>query len=130
MAIVIDEAPMLNKVVFEALDRTLKDIKSTNEIMAGIPVMLCGEFRQILPVIRSCTRDNIINACLKKTFLWKEVKLLKLTTIMRVYLHGDREAGAFTEILIMLLTRKTNIFPQPDMVRVAELGNSATSVGD
>ena len=55
---------MLNKAVFEALDRTLKDIRSTNEIMGGIPVMLCGDFRQILPVIRSGTRANIINACI------------------------------------------------------------------
>ena len=55
---------MLNKAVFEALDKTLKDIRSTNEIMGGIPVMLCGDFRQILPVIRSGTRANIINVCI------------------------------------------------------------------
>ena len=47
---------MLNKAVFEALNKTLKDIRLTNEIMGGIPVMLCGDFRQILPVIRSGTR--------------------------------------------------------------------------
>ena len=64
-AIVIDEAPMLNKAVFEALDKTLKDIRSTNEIMGGILVMLCGDFRLILPVIRSGTRANIINACIR-----------------------------------------------------------------
>ena len=55
---------MLNKAVFEALNRTLKDIRSSNEIMGGIPVMLCGDFRQILPVIRSGTRANIINVCI------------------------------------------------------------------
>ena len=62
-AIVVDEAPMLNKAVFEALDRTLKDIKSTKETMCEIPVMLCGVFRHLLPVIRSFTRANLINAC-------------------------------------------------------------------
>ena len=55
---------MLNKAVFEALNRTLKDIRSTNKIMDGIPVMLCGDFRQIKPVIRSGTRANIINVCI------------------------------------------------------------------
>ena len=50
-AIVVDEVTMLNKAVFEALDITLKGIRSTNEIMGAIPVMLCGDFRQILPVI-------------------------------------------------------------------------------
>ena len=71
-AIVTDEAPMLNKAVFEALDRTLKDIRSTNEIMGGIPVMLCGDFRQILPVIRSGTRANIINACIRNHIFGKK----------------------------------------------------------
>ena len=58
----------------------MKDIKATKETMGEIPVMLCGDFRQILPVIRSGTRANIINASIKKSYLWKEVKHLKLTT--------------------------------------------------
>ena len=129
-AIVVDEATMLNKAVFEALDKTLKDMRSTNEIMDGIPVMLCGDFRQILPVIRSGTRVNIINACIKKSYLWKESRHLKLTTNMRVHLHGDKEAGAFTEMLINVGGGKANIVKQPDTVRVTELGNYATSVDD
>ena len=96
-AIVVDEATMLNQAVLEALDRTLKDIKSTNEIMRGISVMLCGDFRQILPVIRSGTRAKIINAYIKKSYLLKGLRHLKLTTNMRVHLHGDREAGAFAK---------------------------------
>ena len=129
-AIVVDEATMFNKAVFEALDRTLKDTRSTNEIMGGIPVMLCGGFRQILPVIRSGTRANIINARIKKSHLWKEVKHLKLTTNMRFHLHGDIEAGAFAEMLINVGDGKANIVQQPDTVRVAKLGSYATSVND
>ena len=56
------------------------DIKSTNETMGGIPVILCEVFRQILPMVRSDTRANIMNARIKKSYLWKEVKHLKLTT--------------------------------------------------
>ena len=44
---------------------------------------------------------------------------------MRVHLHGDREAGAFTEMLKNVVDGKANIAHQPDMVSVAELGNSA-----
>ena len=54
-------------------------MKSNNETMGGIPVMLCGDSRQILPMIRSDTRANIMNACIKKLYLWKEVKHLKVT---------------------------------------------------
>ena len=104
------------------------DIKSTNETMGGIPVMLYGDFRQILPVIRSGTRANIINAWIKKLYLWKEVKHLKQIC---VHLHGDREACAFAETLINIVEGKSsNIVQQPYMVSVAELGNSATSVDD
>ena len=60
----------------------LKDRKSTNETMGGIPVMLCGDFRQILPMIRSDTRANIMNKCTRKVYFWKDVKHLKLTTNM------------------------------------------------
>ena len=52
-----------------------------------------------------------MNACIKKLYLWKEVKHLKLITIrpMRVYLHGDREADAFAEMLIDVVDGKANI---------------------
>ena len=73
--------------------------------------MLCEDFRQIAPVIRSGTRANIINTCVKKLYLWKEVKHLKLTANrpMRVHLHGDRETGAFAEMLINVVDGKANI---------------------
>ena len=48
----------------------MKNIKSTNKTMGGIPVMLCGDVRQILPMIRSDTRANIMNACIMKSYLW------------------------------------------------------------
>ena len=38
--------------------------------------------------------------------------------------------GAFAEMLINVGDGKANIVQQPDMVSVAELGNSATSVDD
>ena len=49
---------------------------------------------------------------------------------MRVHLHGDREPGAFAEMLINVGDGKANIVQQPDMVRVAGLGYNATSVDD
>ena len=92
--------------------------------------MLFKNVRQILPVIRSGTRANIINVRIEKSYLWKEVRHLKLTTNMRVHLHGDREPGAFAETLINVGDEKANIVQQPGTVRVAELGNNATSVDD
>ena len=55
-AIVVDEAPKTNKLAFEALDRTLKDLTGKDRPMGGICMLLCGDFRQILPVIQGGTR--------------------------------------------------------------------------
>ena len=58
-AIVVDEAPMTNRRAFEALDRTLRDMTGSSQLMGGICMLLCGDFRQILPVIPHGTRGDI-----------------------------------------------------------------------
>ncbi|XP_047268357.1 ATP-dependent DNA helicase PIF1-like [Capsicum annuum] len=55
--IIWDEAPMMQRYYFEALDQTLKDIlrfKNTSSLdkpFGGKTIVLGGDFRQILPVI-------------------------------------------------------------------------------
>ena len=71
-AIVVDEAPMTNRRAFEALDRTLRDLTGNSQPMGGICMLLC-DFRQILPVIPRGTRGNIVDSCLKKSYLWDSV---------------------------------------------------------
>ncbi|GFR59159.1 ATP-dependent DNA helicase PIF1 [Elysia marginata] len=129
-AIVVNEAPMLNKSVFEALDRTLQDINSTEYVMGGIPFLLCGDFRQILPVIRSGTRANIVNSCIKKSYLWRDVKQLKLTTNMRVHLHNDSNADAFAKLLLAVGDGKTAVVRQPNMIHILELGNEVNLIDE
>ena len=66
--IIWDEAPMTHKCCFEALDRTLRDILSEtysgNAIVpfGGVPVVLGGDFRQILLVVPKGPRKAIIAA--------------------------------------------------------------------
>ncbi|XP_019170465.1 PREDICTED: ATP-dependent DNA helicase PIF4-like [Ipomoea nil] len=55
--IIWDEAPMMHKFCFEALDRTMRDLmrfvnpRSSDMTFGGKTVVLGGDFRQILPVI-------------------------------------------------------------------------------
>ena len=44
-AIIIDEAPSLNKMVYETIDRSLKDLRNSKNKMGGVPTLLCGDFR-------------------------------------------------------------------------------------
>ena len=50
--IVWDEAPMAHRHLLEALDRTLRDVVGSDQPFGGKVLVLGGDFRQILPVIR------------------------------------------------------------------------------
>ena len=55
--IIIDEASMLHKHAYEAIDRTLQDILNREGVpFGGMPVLFTGDFRQILPVVRDGSR--------------------------------------------------------------------------
>ncbi|XP_021974611.2 uncharacterized protein LOC110869685 [Helianthus annuus] len=88
--IIWDEAPMMQKYAFEALDKTLRDIlgfpayANRERVFGGMPVLLGGDFRQILPVIPKGKREDVVQACINKSYLWKSCKLFRLHRSMRV----------------------------------------------
>jgi ATP-dependent DNA helicase PIF1 len=79
-----DEAPMTSRYCFEALDRTLRDVPSCNDATksslpyGGKTVIFGGDFRQILPVIEGGSRNEIIDASLTASPLWRHVTVLSL----------------------------------------------------
>ncbi|XP_020999729.2 uncharacterized protein LOC107488689 [Arachis duranensis] len=92
--IIWDEAPMLNKMCFEALDRTLRDLMSitdqhkTHQPFGGKVVVLGGDFRQILPVIPKGSRHDILTSAINSSHLWSFCKVLKLHTNMRLLMSS------------------------------------------
>lgn len=88
--IIWDEAPMTHRRCFEALDRTLRDLLSEHAPSNGLVpfggkvVVLGGDFRQILPVVRKGSRASIIDASITNSPLWSHAVLLKLTVNMRL----------------------------------------------
>ena len=91
--IVWDEAPMMHRHCFEALDRSLRDILRNDNngrldiSFGGKVVVLGGDFWQILPVIPKGTRQEIVHATINSSSLWNHCEVLTLTTNMRL-LHG------------------------------------------
>ncbi|XP_021991438.2 ATP-dependent DNA helicase pif1-like [Helianthus annuus] len=100
--IIWDEAPMVHKHAFEALDRTMNDIFNMDtsigsEISFGGKVIVFGgDFRQILPVVPNGGRQEIVNASLCSSYLWSKCKLLRLTKNMR--LTSGRSTSDIEEI--------------------------------
>lgn len=100
--LVWDECTMSHKKAIEALNRTLKDIRSNPSLMGGMVVLLAGDFRQTLPVITRGTPADEINACLKASTLWVHVKKFCLTKNMRVQLHNDTQSGQYAAALLKI----------------------------
>ncbi|GBP87697.1 ATP-dependent DNA helicase pif1 [Eumeta japonica] len=98
--IVWDECTMAHKKSLEALNFTLKDLRRNNNIFGGLMILLAGDFRQTLPVVPRGTPADELNACLKASPLWNNVKKLSLTTNMRVQLQNDQSAAQFSKQLL------------------------------
>ncbi|XP_012836449.1 PREDICTED: uncharacterized protein LOC105957075, partial [Erythranthe guttata] len=82
--IIWDEAPMMHRYCFEALDKTLRSITHVPKPFGGKVVVLGGDFRQILPVVLKASRQDIVHATINSSQLWEECKVLKLHTNMRL----------------------------------------------
>ncbi|XP_076882055.1 uncharacterized protein LOC143530394 [Bidens hawaiensis] len=88
--IIWDEAPMIHKHAFEALDRTLKDVmnvdlgNTSGSLFGGKVVVLIGDFRQALHVVQNVTRNDCVNATISSSYIWSNCKVLKLTKNMRL----------------------------------------------
>lgn len=110
--IVWDECTMSHKAALEALDRTLQDIRGNKRIMGGATLVLAGDFRQTLPVIPRGTRADELKACLKSSYLWRNVRKFHLSTNMRAHLHGDQLSGQFANNLLQLGNGKIKLDAQ------------------
>ncbi|KAI3965334.1 hypothetical protein MKW92_035012 [Papaver armeniacum] len=90
--IIWDEAPMVHRYAFEALERTVKDLmnpsktkkKSKEKIFGGKTLLLGGDFRKILPVIPRGGREAIVDALISRSRLWKHFQVFQLTENMRL----------------------------------------------
>ena len=82
--IIWDEASMTRRQAVEALDNSMRDIMAQPDLpFGGKTVVFGGDFRQVLPVVRKGTRSQIIDAMLRKSYLWESMKHIRLVRNMR-----------------------------------------------
>jgi hypothetical protein len=73
--IIWDEASMVADATADCVNRSLQDILSNSLAFGGMPVVFCGDFRQLLPVIRGGRGEfHTIQTC----SWWREVEILRL----------------------------------------------------
>lgn len=94
--IVWDECPMMRRESFETVDRTLQEVCNKNEPFGGILTVCCGDFRQLLPVVKRGNDADIFNACIKESYLWRQFKIYQLKVNMRV----QEDCDGFSRFLL------------------------------
>ena len=82
--IIVDEAPMCDRLAFEAFERSLRDLMRNDKPFGGKIIVLGGDFRQTLPIIPRANRSLIVSRILKRSPFWNSVEHLSLKINMRV----------------------------------------------
>lgn len=82
--IIWDEAANQHRYAPEAVDRTLRDLLDNDQPFGGIPVVFGGDFQQILPVVVRGSREDIVAASLRRSYLWQDIQVLHLRLNMRL----------------------------------------------
>ena len=102
--IVWDEASMAPRYAYEAVNNLLKDlmkhidIKNKDIPFGGKVVLLTGDFRQTLPVVKRGSQVEIVQTSIKKSSLWREFKQYALNINMR----ANNNETEFKEWLLKL----------------------------
>ena len=88
--LLIDEATMLHEFYLKALDVTLRDLMIQPDLpFGGKPLVLAGDFRQCLPVVRGANRGQLVKSSINHSHLWHHFEVLSLTQNMRVMASGN-----------------------------------------
>jgi ATP-dependent DNA helicase PIF1 len=129
--IVWDEAPMMHKHAFMAVNRTLQDLMEEVDpafgemLFGGKVIVLGGDFRQILHVVVKGSPADIMRASLNKSNMWPRIRQFKLRVNMRVHrLRAEgRDAAAqesWAEYLLRIGEGTEQTYPDigQDMIKL------------
>ena len=98
--ILCDEAPMLPRYALECGNRKMKEIEKfpikpeSTDPFGHHALILGGDFCQTLPVVKGGSREQKMNATLKRSYLWPLMKKFRLTKNLRAN-HDAQEFAAF-----------------------------------
>ncbi|UYV67510.1 hypothetical protein LAZ67_5001019 [Cordylochernes scorpioides] len=87
--LIIDECTMAHRHALPLIDRLLREVMSESvSLKCQIPfggkvIVFGGDFRQCLPVIPNGTRTEIVDSCIKQSYLWSNFSRLPLEANMR-----------------------------------------------
>ncbi|KAF7334120.1 ATP-dependent DNA helicase [Mycena venus] len=84
-----DEAPMHDRKCHETVDRTLRDLFGNDQLYGGLTMVFGGDPKQILPVVPKGTQEEILDASIFRSYIWRDIVVLTLTQNMRLEAGPD-----------------------------------------
>jgi hypothetical protein len=110
--IIIDEVSMMTKHQLDIIDKSLQQLMRNQLPFGNKFVILAGDFRQCLPVIKRGSKAEILSNTLKRSHLWSRFEKMQLTINERVRRNASN--GNAEEVLNfsnMLLSIGNGTFP-------------------
>jgi len=86
---------MSHRYNLEAFERTMRFLEDCQEKFGGrLVIIMLGDFRQVLPVVRRGTRSDIVQSCINFSSMWIDgtIQRRALTQNMRVKTLGGQDA--------------------------------------
>ena len=100
--LVIDEVTMVHRYIYECLDHSKQVVRSSNKLFGGQTILFSGDWKHILPVVKRGSWAQIIDATLKRSYLWEHIQTLELHLDHRVQLSENIENSNFAEYLLKI----------------------------
>lgn len=126
--IIWDEVTMASCYALDAIDRFLRDLMDSQVPFGGKVVVLSGDFRQCLPVVKHGSKTEILEQCIKRSLLWPLFNYMKLSINQRL----NDDGSEFSQWLLQLGDGELNehtVFGN-DCVKIPKELFSITSLAD
>lgn len=81
---------MTSKHAFESVDRLFRDMYNRNETFGCKIMIVSVDFRQTLPVVRHGPKTQIVENCIKKSYLCPKFEIYRLKDNRRIYDNDNR----------------------------------------
>ena len=101
-AIVVDEVSTMDRRALETADRTFQRLRGSEKPFGGITMVFSVDWRQILTVVPHGSRIEMVGRWLKSSYLWRDVKVLRLTENMKIRqaTGGQQDEAEFATFLL------------------------------
>ena len=95
---IVDEISQVSSYALDAIDLMLRDVCNNSFPFGGKIIVLGGDFRQTLPIVKNGTTSDILNASVVSSKLWSLCQRFTLSTNMR----ARKEEQYFAKFLLHL----------------------------